>query len=341
MENFYERKNINDYTVELTIAIPKDKYRTMYQKLLGEQLMQADVKGFRKGKVPASMVEPTIGTSLRFDAFEKLAVQYIETAVEKESIKPIAPVEYTSVPDMDKEEDLKFTVEVTIMPEFTLGDLKKIKIKREKVKISNDEVESAVQDLFKNNKTKEKEANDKWAAEMGKTAKIKEIKDLASLKNYVKETLEHQKMHALEHEQEDDALNQAIKLSKIEIPEKAIDYEARSREVSFNEDMQKRGGNVDEFLKAYNITMDKMREGWKKDAKEALETDVLLKLYAKERGLKIEKKELDERIEAIRKEAPKDTDSSIYDDESWIKYVNSVMYKEKAYKEFIKEVLGK
>ena len=342
MGNFYERKDINDNTIEFKITIPRKEFRTTYQKLLGKQLMDTDIKGFRKGKVPASMVEPQIGGTLRLEAFEELVPQYLMTALEKEDINPVAPPDYKSFPNFDDDEkDLEFTIDITVMPTFTLGDLKKVKVKKEKVSVKDKEVEDALEDMLKNNKTKSKKIDDAWAKEMGEMSKIKEITDLKSMKEYVKKTLIHQKEHALEHQQEDEAMAQAIKLSKIEIPQKAIDYEAEQRERSFNEDMQKRGTDTDSFLKAYGITIEKMREGWQKDAKEALENDVFLNLYAKEKNIQVDEKDLQEQIDSIKKTAPEGTDEHIFEDEQWRDYIRKVMRKEKAFAEFKKEVLKK
>jgi FKBP-type peptidyl-prolyl cis-trans isomerase (trigger factor) len=85
--------------------------------------------------------------------------------------------------------------------------------------------------------------------------------------------------------------------------------------------------------------MDQMREAWQKDAKEALEADVFLNLYAEEKDVKVSKTELEEKIEMIKKNRP-DADESIFSNEQWLDYIKRVEMKEKAFREFIKEVLG-
>jgi len=52
-------------------------------------------------------------------------------------------------------------------------------------------------------------------------------------------------------------------------------------------------------------------------------------------------KELNEKIETIKKSAPEGTDESIYENEEWREYVRRVSEKELAFKTFIEEVLGK
>ena len=143
----------------------------------------------------------------------------------------------------------------------------------------------------------------------------------------------------MHHKLEDDALKEAIKLSNIEIPQPAIDYEASERERAFITDMQQKGIDIDQFLKANNITLDKMREMWKEDAKQALQTDVFLRLYSDERKVEVTDKDLEKKIELIKKSAPEKTDPSIFKDARWKEYIRSVEQKEKAFHQFLDEVI--
>jgi trigger factor len=341
MEKFYERKDINKSTIEIKITIPKDSFKKSYEALLEEELKKADIKGFRKGKVPANLVEPEISETVKIKTFEKLVPLYVTTALQKEDLSPIAPPVYKDFPDFSKDEDLVFSMDITIMPEFKLGNLKKIKVENVEAKISEKEVNEALESVLKNNNdTKAKEINDAWAKEIVEKLGIKDVKDLKGLKEYVKDTLKKQKEHILLHKREDDAFEQAIKISEIEVPENAVKYEAEERERAFTHDMSHKGIKVEDFLKANNITMEKMRELWLKDAKQALESDVFLKLYAKEKGLKLTDKELEEKIEEIKKNAPKDTDPKIFENEEWKEYIRKINEKEDAFKTFVKEVLG-
>jgi FKBP-type peptidyl-prolyl cis-trans isomerase (trigger factor) len=82
-----------------------------------------------------------------------------------------------------------------------------------------------------------------------------------------------------------------------------------------------------------------MREAWQKDAKDALEADVFLNLYADKKDMKVSKKEIDEKISMIKQSRP-DADSSLFENEQWLDYIKRVERKEKAFREFIKETLG-
>lgn len=340
MEQTYTRKDISKDTVELTITIPFDSFKSSYDILLKDYIKDTNIKGFRKGKVPSELLEANVKESMTIETIEKLAPLYINMAIQKENLEIIAPPTYKEFPKIKDGQDIQFTIVVTILPEFKLGNLKKIKIKKEKVTVEDKEVEDVIADIKKNRTTKSKKVDDKWAIEVAKMLKIENIHTFDELKKHIKDTLLLQKKHMLLHKREQEALVEAIKLSKIEIPEPAIKYESSERERAFINDMQQRGIKVEDFLKSQNITIEKLRELWDKDSKEALETDVFLKMYTKDRNIEISDKQLKERIEYIKKSSPDNKDTNIYEDPRWQNYVRAVQVKERAFDKFREEVLG-
>lgn len=341
MTDFYTRKDIDNSTIEFTVTVPEQDFKKEYSALLKKNLEDTDIKGFRKGKVPTDFVEPHVGSSLKIQAFEKLVPMLITTALQKENLEPIAPPEYKKFPDFKQEKELTFTMNITVMPEFKLGNLKKIKIAKEEVKTEEKEIDDALQNIKKNQKTKEKEINEKWAKEIISLLKLeKDVKDLKELRDHIKDAMLKQKEHMSKHRLEDQALQEAIKISNIQIPQSAIQFEAEERERAFNDDMNQKNINIDDFLKANSITIEKMRELWLKDAQQALETDAFLRTYIKEKDIKITDDDLKTKIEQIKTTAPKETDQSIFENEQWKEYIRRIEQKEKAFQSFIKEVLG-
>ena len=340
MDIKYTRKDVNDFTHELEITIPYDNFSHSYDLLLKDYSKDLDIKGFRKGKVPSNLVSPQVKEVVKFETFEKLAPMYVNTALSKEKLQPIAPPEFKEIPKFLDNLDIPFTVIVTTMPQFKLGDMKKVKVKKEKLAIEEKEIDQAIEELKQSQKTEEKEVNDKWAKEVAKIIGEKDITTVEQLRNKIKEALLKQKEHYQMHKLQDEALKMAVEESKIEIPQPAIDYEARERENAFNEDMKNRGVNIEDFLKANSITIEKMRELWQLDSKEAIESDVFLSLYADTKDIKVTNEELDKKIEEIKKERP-DADKSIFSNLEWRQYIEKVTRKENAFRSFIEEVLGK
>lgn len=340
MNNFYTRKDVNDHTVDITISIPKDNFKHSYDLLVKDYAKDADIKGFRKGKVPADLISNQMKEVIKLETFERIAPLYINTALNKESLEPIAPPEYTDIPKLLDDLDISFTIRVTLMPKFKLGDVGKIKIKKEKLAVEDKEVEGAIEELKNTQQTKEKDINDKWAQEIAKLINAHDVKNLKDLRDKIKDALQKQKDHYQLHQLQDEALRKGIEVSKIQIPEPAIKFEASEREKAFVEDMKKRGVKIEDFLKANNITIEKMRELWMKDAKDALEADTFLNLYSREKGVEITDEELEKKIEAIKISQP-NADKNIFSNPQWKEYIKNVERKEKGFRLFVEEVLGK
>lgn len=340
MDTKYTRKDINEYTHEFELTIPFESFTHSYELMLKDYSKDLDLKGFRKGKVPSNLVSPQVKEVVKYETFEKLAPLYINTAVEKENLQPIAPYEFKEVPKFLENLDIPFTITVTTMPKFTLGNMKKVKVTKEKVEVEPKEIDQAIEELKTSQKTKEKEVNDAWAKEIGAVIGEEKITTLEQLREKINSALLIQKEHYQMHKLQDQALKLAIVESKIEIPQPAINFEASEREKSFNEDMKTRGVSIEDFLKANNITLEKMRELWLMDAKEAIESDVFLSLYAETKAILVSDQELEEKIEKIKNERP-DADKSIFSNMEWREYVKKVEVKEKAFRLFIEEVLGK
>jgi FKBP-type peptidyl-prolyl cis-trans isomerase (trigger factor) len=319
---------------------PKGGASAEYDLLLKEYTKDTDIKGFRKGKVPGDMISKEVREVLKFESFEKLAPLYINTALNREGLEPIAPVQYKEIPKFLEGLDVSFTITITTMPKFKLGDMKKIKVKKEKVVVNDEEIGSAIEELKGRQETKEKEVNDKWAKEIAKIIELEGVKTLVDLKEKIKDALLKQKEHYQLHQIQDDVLRQGVELCKIDIPQVGIDFESSEREKAFTEDMKGRGIKIEDFLKSNNITIEKMRELWLKDAKEALEADTFLNLYSKERGVMVSDEELEKRVEEIKK-GQADIDKSAFSNDQWREYIRGIQRKEKGFRLFIEEVLGK
>ncbi len=339
MSDNYKRTDVSKDTIEYTITIPSKNFEESYSSVLKDHTKDLDMKGFRKGQVPEDIIKTNMGDTIKYETFEKLAPLYVNTTLMKEKVNPIVPPAYKEIPQIEAGKDIVFTVIVTVMPEFKLGNLKKIKVEKKEIKVDDKEVDSSIEELKKTQKTGEMNINDTWAKEVAKNIGLEKINSLEDLKKLIKDSLKGQKEHLALHEYQDKIWEEAVKISKIQIPDVAVKYEASERENTFIYEMKQRGVDIKDFLKTQNITIEKMREMWEKDAKEALEADTLLNIYAKEKSVSISEDELNKKIEEIKK-GQGDARNDIYSNPQWREYVKNVETKTKAFNMLMEEVLG-
>ena len=142
-------KKLPKSQVEISVELAPEELES-YRKKTASQLSQSlEIKGFRKGSVPAEVLENHIGK-------EKFFKEVVDTAV-KESFAKIAIENNLDVISQPQIEILKvapknpliFKINAPIMPKVDVADYKSIKIKVAPVEINDKEIDDALKTLQK------------------------------------------------------------------------------------------------------------------------------------------------------------------------------------------------
>jgi trigger factor len=131
---------------QITVEIPADVVAEEQESLVQQYSKQARVPGFRKGKVPASVVRNRFSQQIREELLERLVPQYFHLAVMSRRDKPIST---PSITDLQAEpgQDIRFTASFDVMPEFELGDYKSITVEKPNIQVAEEEVEAEIKML--------------------------------------------------------------------------------------------------------------------------------------------------------------------------------------------------
>ncbi len=142
-------EEISALTRKVTVILPADvvqpKLNEAYDKLKKESKM----KGFRRGKVPRSIIVKQYKPQVESETGEKLVQDNYFTAVEQEGIDPVVHPDIKSVTYND-DGSFTFVADVDIRPEFELGEYKGLEIEKVEVLVTEEDVQSAVEELQKN-----------------------------------------------------------------------------------------------------------------------------------------------------------------------------------------------
>lgn len=327
--------------VNVNVKIPYSEFKKEYESLLEREAKKVDAKGFRKGKVPVEMLDEQLKHMLRLEALEKIAPKHLTQIIETEKIELIAPPEYTDLPDLTKEEDLELKIKFTTSPEFKLGDIKKIKVKQESANVKKEEIEDTITEMFNKSVIEDKgqKPDDNWAKKTAELYKLENVKDLNGLKDEIKGLLKKEKERIVQQNAQHEVMQEAIKISKIEVPKEAVDFEAREREKSFLDELKNANMSLDDFCKNNNTNIETLREMWAKDAQEALNSDALLKLYGKSKKIQVSDQELEEGIANIKQSRGEEIPEDVENDPMWRNNIRNVVLKQKAYKQLMDEAL--
>ena len=150
-------KELEKSAVELTVSVPQTAVAEEYGKIVQKYRKTVQIKGFRKGKVPASILENKYGDALREEAMYNI----IESSVD-ESLKEIEPdfrpLPY-STPKLVNEEDLSldtssdfsFTISYDVYPKYEMPSYTDHKITIPEVKIPDAQVDAELAKLQEQN----------------------------------------------------------------------------------------------------------------------------------------------------------------------------------------------
>ena len=164
---FVEKAN---NVVKFTVEVDGAAFEKGLAYAYNQNKNKISLPGFRRGKAPRKLIEAQYGANF----FYEEAINHIFPDVYEEAIDELK-LDVVSRPTIDveninKETGVKFIVEVTVTPEVTLGQYKGLKVEKEPVEVTEEEVEKELKSIQEKN-ARLVEVTDR-AAENGDVAKI-------------------------------------------------------------------------------------------------------------------------------------------------------------------------
>ncbi|MCZ7460261.1 trigger factor [Streptomyces sp. WMMC940] len=140
-------ETLNPTRVRLTVEVPfeelKDSLDAAYKKIN----QQVTVKGFRKGKVPARVIDQRFGRgAVLEEAVNDALPKFYTEAVNEAEINPLGQPE-VDITELKDGETLNFTAEVDVRPAIEIPDFSGIEVEVDAVEVSDEDVEKSVDQL--------------------------------------------------------------------------------------------------------------------------------------------------------------------------------------------------
>ena len=131
---------------ELTIEVPADIVKTETEQLINRYAKVARIPGFRKGKVPTSIIRQRFAEDIKSEIVEQLVPRYFREEVQKQGIAPVSQPRVTDL-HLHEGEPLKFTARFEVFPEFKVAPYDDIKVETINTNVTEEEVETALDNL--------------------------------------------------------------------------------------------------------------------------------------------------------------------------------------------------
>lgn len=132
---------------KLSVKVPAVEVQARLENRFQVVQQKATLKGFRPGQVPMPMVKQMFGKDVRHDLYHDLMKESLSEAIRKEKLRSVgAPrVEGADAHDqhqLDESKDFNFTAEIEVIPELQIKGYQGVKVAKEKVSVSKDEIEN-------------------------------------------------------------------------------------------------------------------------------------------------------------------------------------------------------
>ncbi|HUG42238.1 MAG TPA: trigger factor [Longimicrobiales bacterium] len=135
-----------DWSRRLIITVPAERVEQERRQVASQIAKRLRVPGFRKGKVPASVVQKQYGQDIEAQTVERMINTAYRDALRQEGFDPISQA---SVEDVHYHagEELRFKVEFEVRPEPPLERLGGFSVKRPPARVGDEEVDRVIRRL--------------------------------------------------------------------------------------------------------------------------------------------------------------------------------------------------
>ena len=149
MEAKMEKIDVN--VVKFEVKVEADKFKEALTRAYKKNVKKFNVPGFRKGKVPMSVVKKYYGVEVLLEDAVNFAIEGSYANVLKEN--NVRPVDFPKVEVVQAEEgkDLIYTAEVTVYPEVELGAYKGLNVEKKTYEVNEEEVAAKLKEMQEKN----------------------------------------------------------------------------------------------------------------------------------------------------------------------------------------------
>ncbi len=139
-------ENKSDVEKVINVEIPKEKINKEIESTFETLKKNAQIKGFRKGKVPRNVLEMHYKEQVHSDVMSKLINDSYSKALDDEKLEPVSYPQF----DADKfepDKDYTYKATVQVKPGINPENYEGLELTREKVEITEKDVENVINHL--------------------------------------------------------------------------------------------------------------------------------------------------------------------------------------------------
>jgi trigger factor len=293
---------------------------------LGENL---EVDGFRKGKVPESVVLSKIPEIRILEEMAEMALsEFYPKILTDEKIDAISRPEI-SITKLARNNPFGFKIKTAVLPEIQLPDYKEVAKKtigkitdaEKNIVVSDEDLESTIMDIRKSRAKKEHMATPPQPLPKGEGAPslsekaweevelptfddafvqaIGPFKDVADFKAKLKENIKLEKENSQKEKTRLKIIEDIIDKSKMDLPELLVEIELDKILYRMESDITQMGLKFEDYLKHLNKTVADLRKEFRNDAEKKAKLALILNEIARVEKIVADEEQVAKEVAAI------------------------------------------
>ena len=142
------REDTESRQVVLNVELEPSDIELHLQRVYRQLVNRVQIPGFRKGKAPRSVVETFLGRNAMVqEGIDSIVTSSLNQALERESLEPFGEPEIDSL-ELDP---VSFKATVPLEPQVDLGDLQNLRLERDPIEITEEQVTEVLEQLQRSN----------------------------------------------------------------------------------------------------------------------------------------------------------------------------------------------
>ena len=151
-----EIEKLEHSAAKLTVTVAKKDVAESYKETLGKYTKQVQLPGFRKGHVPASVLERKYGEQIKMEAASDLIDKSLNEIFSDEKEAENRPLPYAQpkmdeMPAFDTSKDFTYTVTYDVFPKVEIKDFNGVAVKEPQVTIGDEELQEELKGIQERN----------------------------------------------------------------------------------------------------------------------------------------------------------------------------------------------
>lgn len=277
--------------IEIDGSISLDRVTALRPKAIKSIGKEVTLPGFRKGHVPEKTLVEKLGEQTILEEVAEIALdEDFPKIVVDEKLDVIGrpKVLLTKVAPGN---DIEYKITISVVPEVTLPNYKKIaeKVNNEKpteIVVDEKEIDEVVEHVRKSwahhqahkdgseHKEGEEHALPEWNDEFVK--KVGAFQTIADFRAKAKENLMLEKQEKAKDAKRAGLIQALVSETTVEIPDLLTEAELGKMLAQFEDDILRMGLDIEEYLKHLKKTREELRESWRPDAEKRAKTSLMI-----------------------------------------------------------------